>query len=303
MSEKIFKRIYFLSLAVFLLALPILNIKAASLYLEENKINVVGSDEILIDLMVDTLDKSINAIKGEIKFDSQDLKINSIRVGNSIINFWVDTPKLGPDGPIKFAGIIPTGFTGKEGLVLQLVVAGQVKSDTKLNFQNLEIFLNDGLGTKESLPNISFDLKENMVSMNENPKSVDSLPPENFTPEIGRDQNIFENQWFVVFVTKDRGSTVQYYAIKEVPIPLLALFKKYKKVESPAILENQDLKSFILIKAVDESGNERVVTVDPANKTWWQRHYFYLFIFAVVIIMNTLFSYNKNKQKTQPNES
>jgi hypothetical protein len=84
---------------------------------------------------------------------------------------------------------------------------------------------------------------------------------------------------------------------------LLALFKKYKKVESPAILENQDLKSFILIKAVDESGNERVVTVDPANKTWWQRHYFYLFIFAVVIIMNTLFSYNKNKRKTQPNES
>jgi len=108
-------------------------------------------------------------------------------------------------------------------------------------------------------------------------------------PEVSRDPNIFDGKWFLVFATQDKGSGIDHYEVlerRELKIQKLGFSKEkslhskfyilnpWRVAESPYLLKDQELKSYIYVKAIDKAGNERVATLSPRNllkwyEIWW----------------------------------
>ena len=57
------------------------------------------------------------------------------------------------------------------------------------------------------------------------------------------------------------------------------------KVESPYILADQELRSYIFVKAVDKDGNARVTKILPRNPLRWYKNYenWIMIILAVAV--------------------
>jgi hypothetical protein len=109
---------------------------------------------------------------------------------------------------------------------------------------------------------------------------IDATPPEDFKPEISKDPAIFEGKYFLSFATADKTSGVDHYEILEEPQKNLLgrIFtqnqhktehettQNWKVGESPYLLEDQSLKTKILVKAVDKAGNEKISEIIPPEK-------------------------------------
>jgi hypothetical protein len=94
-------------------------------------------------------------------------------------------------------------------------------------------------------------------SIPEPPSLIDTVPPEDFKPEITQDPNIFDGKWFVVFATQDKGVGIDHFEIKEDAIdPNI-----WTKGESPYLLLDQKASQQVSIKAIDKNGNERIVNI------------------------------------------
>jgi hypothetical protein len=113
-----------------------------------------------------------------------------------------------------------------------------------------------------------FHLKQKLPGKDWSEKTVframiDSVPPEEFKPEIGRDPAIFEGKYFLSFATVDKMSGIDHYETLETRDKKQDI---WKKVESPYLLEDQSLQSKILVKAVDKAGNEKISEIIPPAK-------------------------------------
>jgi hypothetical protein len=58
--------------------------------------------------------------------------------------------------------------------------------------------------------------------------------------------------------------------------------KDFKKAESPYLLEDQELKSKILVKAVDKAGNEKIAEIIPPAKPF---PYWIIFVIIVCLVI------------------
>jgi len=129
---------------------------------------------------------------------------------------------------------------------------------------------------------------------------ADTVPPEDFFPQIGKDEFISEGKYFVSFAAKDKTSGVDYYEVSEIDdwgiFDFININKKnlvWRKASSPYLLADQSLKSKILIKAVDKAGNERIAKVVPPNKTvYWQAG---VLLLILVILVGAIVVFKKKK--------
>lgn len=133
---------------------------------------------------------------------------------------------------------------------------------------------------------------------------ADTVPPEDFFPQIGKDEFISEGKYFVSFAAKDKTSGVDYYEASEIDdwgiFDFININKKnlvWRKASSPYLLADQSLKSKILIKAVDKAGNERIAKVVPPNKTvYWQTG---VLLLILVILAGAIVVFKKKKIKVK----
>ena len=110
-------------------------------------------DENSLKLFLDSPTEKVNAVAGEISLPT-DFVLSQIQTGNSLINFWVEKPSLA-DGKIIFSGIIPGGYQGTNGLILNLTLSKiqglslktQIQRES-LKVSNAQVLLHDGLGTR-----------------------------------------------------------------------------------------------------------------------------------------------------------
>lgn len=275
-QDNYMKKIICIVIITFLGSLPSL-VSAADFFFETNH-GVYGSkDKILVDVFLDTQD-TVNTISGNIIIDSMnDLSIDIID-GNSTILFWVEKPSV-QDKIISFSGIIPGGIQGNSLFLFSLVISGQESGDTlKLHVENGTILLHDGEGTKQiisSLPkNIYISNEESFSNSSQMP--IDTEQPEDFTPTIVQDSNLYDGKNVLVFLTQDKASGISYYKIKE------GYFGRYIEAQSPYLLKDQKLFKTIFVKAVDEAGNERVAIVHPQEKVFDEN---FILIFSILIII------------------
>lgn len=237
-----------------------------------------------IDLMLDTEGADINAVQGIINFSSDILKFESLNDGDSIITFWAEKP-IYKDGIVSFSGVIPGGFKGvlspyyqgvRPGKILRLYFIAKAEGDAIIKLTNAKTLLNDGQGTEAPLTISNFKfLISPSTSSGQVPliETKDIESPEDFKPEIVSDPDLFSGKNALVWTAKDKGSGIDYYQVAEQRgnITQNYLELPWQTTESPYILKDQTLKSYIYVKAVDNAGNIRVVFLSPSYIPWYKK--------------------------------
>lgn len=278
---------------------------ASRLYFEGANI-INKSDVFEVVLKLDVEDANINAIEGSIKLPSN-IRLRQIKDGGSLVTLWIEEPAI--DGNyLSFSGIIPGGYKGelspywkgtRAGEVLSLIFEAQQTGLVSLAMTgDTKILLNDGEGTEGRLlrEEFRFLIVERFPEI-EDKSAVyekDFNAPEDFKPEVTADPSLFDGQYFVVFKAQDKGVGINYYEIKEKRGKEIKDYRDlgWKRVESPYLLEDQSLKSFIYIKAVDRNGNTKVIVVSPPQSTSTNEIYIIL-----VIIILVLFGLSRKRQR------
>ena len=211
---------------------------------------------------IDTYGEEINALEATLVLP-EGVYVSRIETGNSVVLFWVEAPKL-TGNTMTFSGITPGGFSGVRK-VLAIHGVFDAEALQQAYFENVTALKNDGAGERTPVA-----LSLGMASFR-----ADSAPPEAFAPTIASDPNVFDGKYFLVFATQDKGSGIKRYEVRE------GHFGWFRKAESPYLLTRQKLDRDIYIKAIDHTGNERVIVVPAVHSGWWERYA----LFAILIVL------------------
>jgi hypothetical protein len=230
---------------------------------------------IVVPIYLDTQFEEINAVEVYVNF-SDNLVFRDYLDGKSIITHWIEKPRVVVPSAhymasqITFSGIIAGGISGRNLNLVELVLEAKESGRAKIEIdKNSKVLLNDGLGTKTKL--IALSQSFNILEIKGLPeiKIKDNFPPEPFKIYLAKNKEIFNGKYYITFEAKDKQSGIAYYEISEKPINFIFLAKpdiqnlSFKKAGSPYVLEDQSLRSYVVVKAVDKSGNERVEILYP----------------------------------------
>lgn len=237
---------------------------AGEFYVEVNNESPKIKEAFLADVFVNTVDKA-NVVSGSFSFDENFFDIEKVSIGNSIVSFWIEKPNERQSGQVTFSGMIAGGFSSTEAKLFSVNLIPKQAGESALEVKEVILLAHDGQGT--SLPVSSLPLS---IIVNDNPAektyvNEDIEAPENFTPELVRRDDWFDGKYVLVFDTVDKGSGVDAYYVKEVRFEFLAPFVSWRLVNSPYVIKDQSLRSFVFIKAEDNAGNSEVVEVMPTD--------------------------------------
>jgi len=242
--------------------------KAAELKLTASDLELNVGQIWRLDLFLNAQGESINALEGRLTFDQNKLSLRSASDGNSIINLWITKPRL-ENNAVVFSGVIPGGYQDSGGLVLTATFEVKEAGTTEVALSDCRVLLNDGQGTPAvlGLTPLSLIISADQPTTLDLPQP-DNDPPENFRPQIASVPELFAGRYFLSFATQDKGSGVAYYALYESrrkKDSWMIRDDQWRQVESPWLLSDQTLESYLYFKAVDLAGNERLVIVPPAT--------------------------------------
>lgn len=240
-------------------------------------------DTVEIDVFLDTEDAIVNTISGSIKIEGLNKSDIKIIDGNSSVLFWIERPGfIETEKKVRFSGITPGGLTGNKLFLFSLQVPGEYVDDSiTLSVEDTEILLHDGLGTKETANfiakkiYISDDLDFSQQSQN----PVDKEAPEDFTPVIVQDENLYDGKIVLVFATQDKGTGIARFQVKE------GYLGKFTEGKSPYVLKDQKSFKTLFVKAIDLEGNERVAIVHPQKKIFDEN---FILIFSILIVLSII---------------
>lgn len=288
-------------LASFFLWLIAFSSQAAELNLISQSQEINVGDQFQINVILNAEGEELNAIEGSVIFPSDLIALKKINDGNSIISLWIERPKITSEGKIEFSGIIPGGYKETNGFIFSAFFTTKTNGKGIIEFRNVRALKNDGLGTPVEIKISNFQFNINDVGRRyiddiRRPEIEDKELPESFAPEIARDETLFEGKWFVVFVTQDKNSGIDHYEAKESRQRILSVFKKWIPAESPYVLADQELRSYIYVKAVDKAGNERITAVEPRYPIkWYEQSLIWVIIVIIGIIAYLVWEKFKNK--------
>ncbi len=166
---KFYKSKIFLFSFLFVLAFVLLPsvTNAASLYFNPSSSEYKIGDSFFVNVVIDSADKSINALSGSIDFSSDVLEVVSISKTGSIVNFWVQEPNYSnANGSVSFEGVVPNpGFIGNVGRVITINFKVKRAGLAKLAYSSASVLANDGLGTNilSGVKGATFSIKEALV--------------------------------------------------------------------------------------------------------------------------------------------
>lgn len=279
--KRILITILFLSLFIPQLSL------AAEIFVDTKDSSLGSGEDFLVQVYLNTGDVSVNAVEGKVLFPKDYFTLKEIREGNSSINFWVEKPESLKDGEVSFSGITTGGFVGPKRLILGLVLRTKKSGDSQINLSNVVVLANDGQGTTIATKIKALSLSTTGEVKDANSVAiVDNEQPEQFNISVGHEDEIFDGKNFLVFSTVDKASGVNHYEVRE---SYWGLGGDYVKSNSPYLIQDQSLKSRLYVKAVDNSGNERIAKLGPQNKLVFLEQ----FIIIVIILTICFFIYRK----------
>jgi hypothetical protein len=247
MKKNIKIKLLILSILVFFSAH---NVLAANLDLNVEK-NTLQEDEVFtLVLSLNTDGESINTLEGDLKYDENFFKMESVNIGGSFVSFWVEKPDIKTLGTIHFSGITPGGISSPKSEVFKVIFRTQKIGETIFSLKNVSLFLNDGKGTI-----VPVKIKDTNIKINQGKSteiitdliSQDKVSPEEFTITRTNDKSIFDDKYFIVFSATDKESGVDSYQVCE--------FFKCITAESPFLLKNQSPFYRIVVNAYDLNGN------------------------------------------------
>lgn len=261
---------------------------AASFTFQPSSDHAGVGQRISVGVMIDSEGESINTVEGSIVVP-ENFTIAGISDGSSIINLWVDRPKI-QGNTVNFSGIMPGGFSGlinpfnpsivKSGTIMRLDLVAKQEGSAKITWTDASAYLNDGKGTAVDITTESSDITIKGFATG-GAEPADTELPLSFVPELVQDPLLYDNNYAVVFDTRDVDSGIDRYEIKEGA-------GNWVIGSSPYLLRDQKLSGEILVKAVDRAGNVRIQSVDVQKKIPNDLTFLFLIgigiVFALIIV-------------------
>ena len=260
---------------------------SAKFYFDISKKTVQVGDLLEVTFMLDTEGEKVNATEGSVSF-SRNLILKQIRSGNSLVGLWVEPPTADGDH-VVFAGIIPGGYLGELGpnwegtrpcRVFSLLFETEESGEAWVQVdRESTVLLHDGKGTEAHVT--VEDTKVNVLKGEEilSPNVIDwedEERPESFEPTI---ELFSDGLYYLIFVTRDKGSGVAYYDVREGEGSFIT-------ATSPYLLEEQRLGVPITVRAVDKNGNKQLVFLSPeARPVWYESIKTRVILFSMGIII------------------
>jgi hypothetical protein len=259
----------------------------SKIYLQLNK--EISAKEFVMPIYLDTEGESINAFEVRLKFSSN-LIFRDYLEKDSIVSYWIEKPQI-QENNLVFSGIIPGGYIGKKGLLVNLVFEAKSESQSSIEIlPSSQVLLNDGFGTKADL---KIEKYEFLVKPSEKKEIVikDNYPPESFKIYLQRNKEIFDGKYYIIFDAKDKQSGIAYYEVKEGKYD-------FEKAKSPYVLKDQSLRSYIYVKAVDRAGNERIEVL-KSLKLFLPEEIFFIFLFLIIgtFLIKLVLGYGKKDKQ------
>lgn len=271
---------------------------SADLILEPSKEILGLGEQFYVDLMLDPKGESINTIKGDISFSSDHMMFLRAEEGKSMVNLWVEKPKLDRN-KISFAGIISNGFEGVidpfnpsrklPGPIIRLVFEAQKYGSVDFYASNFSLYKNDGIATEIKLSSILKSIKINNV--------INKIKLENKmhqTPDleafITRDPNIFNNKYILIFEAKDKETGIKNVVIKEGR-------RNWEEIESPYLLKDQSRHSNIILQAINFSGAGTIISINKIPYDWELISQVIIVVLIIIISAIIIFKKIYDKRK------
>ncbi len=251
-------------LLLFILFIPGIT-KASEYYFQALPTEVSSGEQFEVILKLNTEGEKVNALSGRINYDPTIVDLERISDGGSLIKLWIDRPLSREVGVVDFSGITPGGFSSVDQPVVTLYFKAKASGRSLISLEDAKALLHDGLGTESEV--VVRGLEVAISTQTSNVPDIvlpaDNYPPENFSPVITSQPEVFSGDKVLIFSTVDQGSGLASYYVREYRIPFLSFLSDWQKVESPYRLQDQERRSYIEVKAVDHSGNERIVEILP----------------------------------------
>ncbi len=249
-----------------------------------------------VGVFVNTGGEQLNAFEGEIVFPPESVEFVGIRDGNSIISMWVEYPHLSDtsSGRIIFSGISPGGYRGEQGYFFSVLFRIIKPGEITIASVGEHMLLNDGLGTEVALSRAPLTLRatDTTSTVGSFLSPYDTEPPESFIPTIARSVDLFNNRYFVAFTAQDKGSGISHYEIAEERyFPWNRFISRdpvYVSGKSPYELRDQTLRSVVFVKAIDNAGNEQVISIAPTGIPWYEKYMFWCILALIILLVPIL---------------
>lgn len=274
---------------------------AATIEFETSATTVGQGSEILVSVLV-SADELINAIDVGIAIP-EGFEYASLSDGSSIVSFWVERPTYSPGARVvSFSGIVPGGFVGERGKLLELRVRTPRATTGAFSLtERSAVFLHGPDGVRAAISAAPLVIQVVRDVLATSPAEADTTPPEPFAPAISTDPALFNGQPFVTFATQDKGSGIARYEIQERSIDL-AVEGAWRAVESPALLEDVQRNSYVFVRAIDRAGNIRVAIIPPLREGTFLTVVLTL-LFTALLIPLAISLYNRVHRYARPKSS
>lgn len=249
---------------------------AASIQFDGSSHTVGTNSPFLVHLTIDS-DTPVNAIRVVIDIPEY-TDVVDVSDGNSVINMWIERPHLISPRQLVFAGIVPGGFKGIRGTLITFAAKSfkEGKGSFIVNASS-RVYANDEHATPQTITSRPLDLafvngRDNVITI-----TPDRAPPEPFKPILVKMPDGDVGSWAVSFETQDKDSGIASYSVVEsvsrhaIDATDTMLRLPWREVESPYILADQQLQSYVYIKATDVMGNSRFGYIAPIHGLSWYR--------------------------------
>jgi len=156
------------------------SVKAATLSISPGTgVYTVGSP-FSVNILLNTQGKAVNAAEGLLKFNPNELKVQSISQAGSIFNLWAVEPSFSNSaGTVTFGGGSPKGYTGSGGSIISVRFIPQGAGTAKVTFSSGSVLAADGSGTNvlTSMGSGSFTIAAK--SATPEPEQIEYIAPAN----------------------------------------------------------------------------------------------------------------------------
>ncbi len=185
--------------------------------------------------------------------------------GNSVIVLWVDAPHFDAEThTLSFSGIVPNGFSGKDGRLLTVTFTAQSGTHQLGAFRLLPgslAYMGEGIAVPLTAPPLQLPFVRGKTNI-KNPLPDEDAPVA-FVPTIVRDTSLAGGKRTLIFSTTDKESGIDHYEVRESWLPFATKQFGWHTATSPYVLADQWGVRTIFVRAVDKSGNAYTVAVPP----------------------------------------
>lgn len=208
-----------------------------------------GLDGARVEIFLISTSTPVNALEGTLTLPVG-ARVANLFIGESVVQNWIEAPRE-VDGVIRFAGIIPGGFTGSaspeggltgDAPLFSFEVTGAY---TPLSMTGAKLYLNDGIGTRVAYADE--DVSQTLVSGGAR-QVEDRIPPEYVDVERVSGESVADGGPALLLSGFDAHSGIDRFEVQE---------GNGAWVRSESVYAEQDeygLRS-VSVRAYDRAGN------------------------------------------------